>query len=76
MTGPLSSNAKNMKTNRGGRKGLRDLSDQPLAGGGTLEVVASPEVGCDSFKQKQVAVRRAGGHPLLRELVRHRGSYK
>jgi hypothetical protein len=50
-------------------------SDQPLAGGGTLKVVANPEVGCDSIKQKQVAVRSAGEHPLLRELWRHRGSY-
>jgi hypothetical protein len=48
-----------MQTNKGGRKGLQDLSDQPLAGGGTLKGVANPEVGCDSFKQKQVAVVRA-----------------
>jgi hypothetical protein len=64
-----------MQTNRGGRTGLQDLSDQPLAGGRTLKVVASPEVGCDSFKQKQVTVRSAGEHPLLRELRRHWGSY-
>jgi hypothetical protein len=61
--------------NRGNREELQVLSDQPLEGGGTLEVVASPAIGCDSFKQKQVTVRSAEEHPLLRELRRHRGSY-
>jgi hypothetical protein len=51
-----------MQTNRGDREGLQVLSDQPLTGGGTLYVVASPELGCDSFKQKQVTVRDTEEH--------------
>jgi hypothetical protein len=49
------------------------LQDQPLVGGGTLEVVANSVVGCDSFKQKQVIVRCAGEHITQRELCRHWG---
>jgi hypothetical protein len=48
-------------------------SDQPLAGGGTLEVVASPEIGCDSFKQKEVTVTSGVENPSMRELGRHHG---
>jgi hypothetical protein len=49
------------------------LQDQPLAGGGTRKVKANPVLGCDSFKQKQVTVKSAEEHKLLRELRRHQG---
>jgi hypothetical protein len=52
---------------------LLDLQNQRLVGGQTRKVVANPAIGCDSFKQKQVAVRIVEEHKLQRELGRHWG---